>query len=36
MRDVPEYEIWCGVPAKKKSERNKYLKSKNGSTPLFR
>lgn len=33
--DIPEYEIWGGVPAKKISERSKDLKYKNGSAPLL-
>ena len=33
--DVPSYEVWGGVPAKKISERSRDLKYKNGSIPLF-
>lgn len=33
--NIPEYEIWGGVPAKKISERSRNMKYTNGSAPLL-
>lgn len=34
-RDVPPYEVWGGVPAKRISTRSKDLEYQNGGAPLF-